>query len=722
MSHAPDTVLLDAALGSCETRLRATIEHLAALQSTLDDEIDRLSGLESALGRLPSATLAPDPPAAALHGPALPGASIGTGSASSVRTRRSRSRLPSRRAWAGLAIGVVAVSVVVVTAVSRGAPARGSGLLIVANEPTLVRLDGSVWLWRPGADWMIVESATSLRPGDRIRTEANGRATVTWPNGATAALEPAAALTLEPPGSDGTVRVELDEGGAWLDGGHEPTSPRVEAVTSDGARVAGTRYQLRRETTGRVVVDSADRPVEVQAQGTRREVPPGNSSEVLPGQQPALARPVTLAPALAITVDGPPAWLVVDRFGRVVGAPPGGGPWLNQVPAARGPLPRPDGAGVLVPEPKGDYQLVMWASESGRDYRIVAWTTDGQAVYGGAPPPEDAGALRLEGSIPAGGAVVLRMTARERGVALASPAHAADELPPGLQLAVPPAAAALKLTSAALERPPDRRPAPPPPVQRLAPAPSPLPTVSEAAAVSPPAVEASVASAPTTEPSIAAELGSAPPPQAEPTPVVEAAPPEAGEPEAVAAEDADADQPAEEPDAEEVAASPEPDVAPTSGASVRLGGPLPDLTATAVAPRTATPTPQRSPTPDPETLQRVSAPSIVSTVTIGDGPAQPPGAGVLPGQQANLSADRLPLVTPSPSATRLAITPVVATPEMILLPSPTLLPIVVTVVLPRTTPGPTSITLRGFATMGITASPVVVGTPVPAGLPTARPR
>ena len=53
MSHAPETVLLDAALGSCETRLRATIEHLAALQTTLDGEIDRLSGLEGALARLP---------------------------------------------------------------------------------------------------------------------------------------------------------------------------------------------------------------------------------------------------------------------------------------------------------------------------------------------------------------------------------------------------------------------------------------------------------------------------------------------------------------------------------------------------------------------------------------------------------------------------------------------------------------------------------------------
>jgi hypothetical protein len=488
--------------------------------------------------------------------------------------------------------------------------------------------------------------------------------------------------------------------------------------------------------TGRLVVGSADRPVEVQAQDTRREVPPGNRSEVLPGQQPALARPVTLAPALAITVDGPPAWVVVDRFGRVVGAPPGGGPWLNQVPAARGPLPRPDGAGVLVPDPKGDYQLVMWAGESAHRYRVAAWTADGQAVYGGAPPPEDIGALRLDGSIAAGSVVTLKMAAGERGVTLASPARTVEALPSWLQLAAAPAAAPPEVASATTESVPDSGPEPPAPIPRLALVPSPLPRVSESeevrapapdasaepVAVRAPAPDASSASAPAIEPGIAADLSTVPPLQTEPPPA-EAAPSEAAETETEETEATAAADPGDAPDAEAVGENLEPAATPTSGgASVRLAGPLPDLTATAAVPRTPTPTPQRSPTPDLETLRRVSAPSFVSTVTIGDAPVQPPGTGVLPGQQANPPADRLPLATPSPAAARLAITPVLSTPEIVPFPSPALPPIVVTVVLPRTTPAPTSITLRGFATMGVTASPVVVGTPVPAGLPTARPR
>jgi len=150
--------------------------------------------------------------------------------------------------------------------------------------------------------------------------------------------------------------------------------------------------------------------------------------------------------ALAVTVDGPPAWLLLDRYGRAVGAPPGGGPWLDQLPAARGPLPRPEGAGVLVPDPEGEYQLILWAGEAPRDYRVAAWPTQGQALFGGTPPREPPAAARFEGRVATGSATVLGFTLQERAVVAVRPAQVADELPTMLRvafaLAAPPGAAA----------------------------------------------------------------------------------------------------------------------------------------------------------------------------------------------------------------------------------------------------------------------------------------
>lgn len=769
MNHAPETVLLDAALDSCETRLRATIEHLVALQTTLDGEIDRLGDLERAVADLPAESLAPSAPG--MGAPAaeplpcsphslLPAANVAYGqplarealnrsphglspaiecrparapagtaplalaarsseigpsgpSGASGAARAPQLVLPlprlrvARRAWLALAAVALAASIGDVVTLGRGGAPRDTGLLLVADEPTLVRLSGTVRLWRADTDWMTVESATAVRPGDRVRTEADGYAAVTWPSGAAAALDPDGALTIAPPAPDGTVRVELGAGAAWLDGGHEPGSRPVEALTAEGARVAGPRFQLRRDAAGRLLVSSTDQPVAVGARGTRQEVPPGSSSEVLPGQRPALARPVTLVPALAITVDGPPAWVVVDRLGRGVGAPPGGGPWLDQVPAARGPLPRPNGASVVVPDPQGDLRLVMWADDSPRDYAVAAWSTSGQALYGGEPPAEDAGALHLQGSIPAGGAVTVTLAVRDRGVAVAGPVHGLDAVPSWLRLAAGSAAAASRLASVPPELPRASAAAPPAPpappeLSSSAPAALPLPPQAPAQAAEPTATAVPSVPSPAPTDPVAAAAASAAADSTPPEPSAAASP----EP----ADLADASEP------EDAAASVEPaPVASRDGAALQIGGPLPDPNAPAALP-TPTPTPRRSPTPDPETLPLVTAPNFVSTITVGNARAATATISLTTTVMPLASAVR---ATPTVDL-RLFASPTPFLPDI--LPSPTPPPIVITVVLPRTTPVPTAITLRGFPTLPATLTPAIVGTPGPSSPPAARPR
>jgi hypothetical protein len=314
------------------------------------------------------------------------------------------------------------------------------GLLVVARAPTLVRLQGDVRLTRPGAgETVLVDDAVTLESRDAIETGDSGRAVLTWPGGAVATVDPQSSLLVRSAVDEATPRLVLERGGLWMDAGPEPTAPTVEALTPDDARVSGKRFQARRDASGQLMVLAADAPVQVRAQDASQDLTAGSMSEVLAGRRPALARPVAVPAALAVTVDGPPAWLLVDRFGRAVGAPPGGGPWLDQLPGVRGPLPRAGGASVVVPDPQGDYQLLFWAGDEPRSYRVAVWSTDGQALFGGPAPKESAGALRFEGVAPAGRAAVLELAVQDHVVAARGAAREVDGVPGALRLAVAPA-------------------------------------------------------------------------------------------------------------------------------------------------------------------------------------------------------------------------------------------------------------------------------------------
>src|SRR5262249_52422129 len=73
-------------------------------------------------------------------------------------------------------------------------------------------------------------------------------------------------------------------------------------------------------------------------------------------------------------------------------------------------------AGVVVPDPQGDYQLVLWAGDEPRAYRVAVWSTDGQALFGGPAPKESAGVLHLEGVAPARRAAVLELAVQDHVV------------------------------------------------------------------------------------------------------------------------------------------------------------------------------------------------------------------------------------------------------------------------------------------------------------------
>ena len=88
----------------------------------------------------------------------------------------------------GIAGTAAAVLLVATIVLGRGAPPRALGLLLVAREPTVVRLQGTVRLWQPPTGWTFVDGGASIWPGDRLLTDPQSHAALTWPNGVSAAL------------------------------------------------------------------------------------------------------------------------------------------------------------------------------------------------------------------------------------------------------------------------------------------------------------------------------------------------------------------------------------------------------------------------------------------------------------------------------------------------------------------------------------------------------
>jgi hypothetical protein len=535
------------------------------------------------------------------------------------------------RRWLVPAVGALALGAALLwNLAGPRAPEPSPGVLVRAQEPTVVGLQGDVLVWRAGARApTTARGAVVVGTDDRVQTGPSGRASIAWPRGAVATLDAQSAIMLLPGAADDVVRVQLLEGSLWLDGGAEPSALTVEAFTPDGARVTGRRFQAQRDGAGRLTVATTDARATVAANDGRQELPPGATSEVLVGRQPALPRPAFVPPAVAVAVEGSAGWVVVDRLGRAVGQAPDGGGWVDQIPAVRGPLPRERGAAAILPDPAGEYQLLLWGTDAVRPYRVTLWPTDGQALFGGPAPSEAPGAVRQDGEILAGGRVALRFTVQGQTVALAGAGRSVAALPEWLRAAVPagprlvaaPSATAAPLAPAGRQVIVGRPPAPPA-------SPEAEPSVGPAADAASEAVAAPAPAADSgTSGTVAAALATvrAVPAAATPAPTESAAPVEE-----VAS--------ASETTPEETATS----TAPSFGVSIR-GLPreaTPTAVPTAAIALVATPTaltlPGRSGSPvEPTALRPVAAPALSGTVTVSRGasPLQAPVTDLFTGPQ-----------------------------------------------------------------------------------------
>ncbi|HZR98502.1 MAG TPA: hypothetical protein VFE37_07340 [Chloroflexota bacterium] len=619
--------------GAAQASLGSALERTAALSATAE-----LEGHTPAQAAAPASTVA-----------------------GRRRTRRGCRVSPAAvRRWLVPGVGALAVAagVLLYTASPRVA-GPAPGVLVRAEEPTVVGLQGDTLIWRPGArEATAPRGAAIVGADDRVQTGPGGRASVAWPRGAVATLEPQSGIQLLPSSADGIVRVQVLEGRLWLDGGGTSGALTVEALTPDGARVVGRRFQVQRDSTGRLLVATTDAPATVTANDGRQELPPGSTSEVLVGRQPALPRPALVPPALVVAVEGAAGWAIVDPLGRAVGQPAEGGGWLDQIPAVRGPLPRERGTAAVLPDPAGEYRLLLWGSDATRAYRVAVWPTDGQVLYSGPAPSEAPGAARQEGEIPAGAQVVLNVTVRGQTIALAGAPSPGAGLPEWLRVAVPAGprlVAAPSATAPAVRQVIVGRPPPPPSAEPAAGA-TPAAASEQpdliAAAGEPPALAAAAPTAPdeTTSGTVAAALAVV---RGAATPAADTAEAAAGPSEAAPEATATAGAPSFGISIPGVPRAPA--ASPTPAAAL---APLPAFTPVMA------PTPlvlQRVPEPEP-TLGSVRAPALSGTVTASRGVGMPPAVTDLYNNPPPSSAAQSP---PARAANGVASVPPGALPQSV---------------------------------------------------------
>jgi hypothetical protein len=167
-------------------------------------------------------------------------------------------------------------------------------------------------------DWQAVSTQLVAAEGDSVRTDATGRALLTFFTGDETELTPNTELTIEvlqgTAGGSNQIRINVLVGQVTnrvnrvLDANsrHEVRTPAADAT------VRGTVYRVRVETNGASTFSVEDGVVEVTAQGQTQTAQAGFEIVVQPGQPPSPPQPLptptpTVTPTPTITQTPPVA-------------------------------------------------------------------------------------------------------------------------------------------------------------------------------------------------------------------------------------------------------------------------------------------------------------------------------------------------------------------------------------------------------------------------------
>lgn len=257
-----------------------------------------------------------------------------------------------------------------------------------ASSTVLTLIDGQTQVARPGADFASATDGQLLAGGDRVRTDAQGHALVTFFDGSTIEIEPATTLTVDTAASnaDGSITISLTQsiGRTWSSVQRlTKASSKFEIKTpTSTAVVRGTGFITDVAPTGVTTLTTSDGVVEVSAQGQTVQVGAGEVTTVSPNAPPTQPVPGPPPPnKLRFGMHSPAYLAVVDPVGRSCGIVLPGPTVVRQIPGCLASDPGTDPQLVDVPNaPAGTYRIVIASIPPGGSFVATASAVDGQGA------------------------------------------------------------------------------------------------------------------------------------------------------------------------------------------------------------------------------------------------------------------------------------------------------------------------------------------------------
>ena len=259
-----------------------------------------------------------------------------------------------------------------------------------ATSTTLSILSGKALVFQESTDsWVEVSDGTILRAGERIRTDSNSHALLTFFEGSTMELEPDSEVTIEEltVASDtgsAIVRLKQQMGKTWsrVEKLIDPASRYEVGTPSAAVLVRGTLLGIEVDADGATLASVFEGQARVIAQEQEVLLTANYETTVKPGEAPTV--PSLVPPSLSklqFSLHSACWMLVVDPAGRSAGiVPPGVG--VNQIPGAVGSSTGEDPQTLELSEPvMGEYTIVLYGRLEGSFSLQVKGVAQGETVF-----------------------------------------------------------------------------------------------------------------------------------------------------------------------------------------------------------------------------------------------------------------------------------------------------------------------------------------------------
>lgn len=282
--------------------------------------------------------------------------------------RASRSSRPARRAafsWPRLllvptlAAALVAALVISLTTTQAPDGAEAATLLTVLQGQVLVE---------NAAGTVTAQNGMQLRPGDRILTEGNGRAVLTFVDGSTVTLDGNTEIAIRSVSDQqGKLHVRLSQakGQTWTHAPGDLSAADIEIETPSGRLLAANAsFMTTVDASGRTMIGAHSGALQLQTGNQRSAVQVGQRVVI---DSPGVITTTTVddaAKELVIRVSGAFHVYVTDPSGSTVGTLAPGVP-VSQVTGATA---KREGNGVVIRIPDarpGSYRIVLRSTGAG---------------------------------------------------------------------------------------------------------------------------------------------------------------------------------------------------------------------------------------------------------------------------------------------------------------------------------------------------------------------